>query len=223
VQNIIQQTKTSCHPTPNLNKPQYIIGYGSLMNELSKRRTTQNVSNNLPVRLSGYQRIWNATANILGLSTTYLNVIPAQDSQINAVIYRLFDQYDILRTDKRERSYCRKKVHFDQIEMLDHSELEKGEIWIYIKDMNIHLPSKTYPIIQSYVDTFLSGCFQIEEKFRLNGFTEECVRSTKGWSQHWVNDRSYPRRPHLHQPCVKDINQLLENELPEYFQYVRIE
>lgn len=221
MQNTIQQTKTDCHPPPTLSKAQYIIGYGSLMNEISKRRTTKNVDDNLPVRLTGYQRIWNATANILGFSTTYLNVIPDKNSQINTVIYRLFDHDDILRTDKRERSYCRRKVHWNQIQMLSNSELDMGEIWIYVKETNTHLPSKTYPIIQSYVDTFLSGCFQMEEKFKLIDFAKDCVRSTQGWSQHWVNDRLYPRRPHLHQLSTKKINQLLNSELPEYFQSIR--
>lgn len=47
-------------------------------------------------------------------------------------------------------------------------------------------PSREYPIAQSYVDTFLSGCFELEEKFKIKDFAKECVLSTEGWDAPWV-------------------------------------
>lgn len=107
--------------------------------------------------------------------------------------------------------------------MLDNSLIPEGEFWIYVnRATNIAPPSTALPIVQSYVDVFLSGCLQIERNYSIDGFTRECVRSTGGWSKHWVNDRIYPRRPLAEQPNAKAIDTLLDTELPQYFRAMRI-
>jgi hypothetical protein len=49
------------------------------------------------------------------------------------------------------------------------------------------------------------------------------VRTTDGWSKHWVNDRIYPRRPYIHQPNAWEIDAHLKRLLPELFGGIRIE
>ena len=46
---------------------------------------------------------------------------------------------------------------------------------------------------------------------------------TTGWSEHWVNDRIYPRRPFVHQPRAGEIDRLLSASLPELFGRIRLE
>lgn len=213
-----------CHPKPDLGKPQYIVGYGSLMETASKERTDPGSGANLPIRVKGFQRRWNAKGSSVGFSTTYLGVAIEEKSSMNATIYRAFGSDPITAADEREAFYCRYRVAPSQITMLDHSEVPQGEIWIYVnKKENDQSPSARYPIVQSYVDIFLSGCLELQDRFGLDGFAAECIHTTKGWSEHWVNDRLYPRRPFIYQPNAWRIDNLLNQELPEYFEQIRIE
>ena len=214
----------NCHPEPDLGKPQYIVGYGSLMETASKERTDPGAGANLPIRVKGFQRRWNATGSSVGFSTTYLGVAVVEKSSMNATVYRLFKKDAIAAADEREAYYCRDKVAPTQIIMLDKSEVPQGEIWIYVnKKENDQAPSSSYPIVQSYVDIFLSGCFELQDRFGLNDFAAECISSTVGWSGHWINDRLYPRRPFIYQSNAGRIDQLLSQKLPEYFKQIRIE
>lgn len=61
-------------------------------------------------------------------------------------------------------------------------------------------PGKGHPITQSYVDIFLGGCLDVSEAYGIEEFALECIRTTKGWSKYWINDRIMPRRPFEHQP-----------------------
>ena len=75
--------------------------------------------------------------------------------------------------------------------------------------------------MQSYVDIFLNGCFQIQEEFKLESFAKDCVETTKEWSEHWVNDRIHPRRPFAIANAMK-IDQLLSKYFTNYYNH-RIE
>jgi hypothetical protein len=85
------------------------------------------------------------------------------------------------------------------------------------------LASEEKPLVQSYVDIFISGCLEQEEQQRLAGFAQRCINSTTDWSAFWVNDRIYPRRPFIYQPKAGLIDHLLNNALPELFQQIHIE
>lgn len=69
----------------------------------------------------------------------------------------------------------------------------------------------------------VSGCLEQEQRYGLSGFSRECLATTDGWSEHWVNDRVYPRRPFVYQPKALQIDGLLSTQLPQYFSRVRIE
>ena len=217
-------TPDTCHPLPEAGKPQYIVGYGSLMEETSRLRTAPNAGAALPIRVEGYRRAWIARAAYVGVGATFLGVLSDSKSRINAVLFSMFDESEIVNMDSREQGYCRAKIAANRIFMLNNSVVPEGEFWIYVnRGTNIARPSKALPIVQSYVDVFLSGCLQIERDHSIDGFARECVRSTHGWSKHWVNDRIYPRRPMAQQPNAKVIDKLLDTELPEYFRTMRIE
>ena len=216
-----------CHPKIDDSVPQYIIGYGSLMETASKRRTAPDTGANLPVRVTGFQRAWNATGSQVGFSTTYLGVLAKQDAPMAAALYRVFEASDIGATDDREAFYCRDAVKPDQVRMLDGSATPRdGEIWIYVnKPDSVAPPSDRFPIVQSYVDIFINGCLELEARATKANetFSEECITTTDGWSEHWVNDRLYPRRPFIHQPNASKIDALLDRMLPDLFKQIRIE
>ena len=80
---------TNSHPTLNPDKTQYLIGYGSLMNEKSKRNTAKGVGNNMPIILTGYKRGWLLQTKFPIFKTTFLDIQKDKKSNNNTVIYQL--------------------------------------------------------------------------------------------------------------------------------------
>ena len=212
---------STCYPRPDLKKPQYIIGYGSLMNEQDKLRSAENTSYNLPIYVSGFQRKWSARGQ--GYQGTFLSVNANKSGKFNAAIYRVFNNDDILKTDERENIYCRVAVKMDQLRMADGTSVPDGQIWIYVIQPQYDLvPDAQHPITQHYIDTFLAGCIDLGEQFGLKTFARDCIHTTQDWSIHWINDRLYPRRP-IMTPHAATIDKLLSEELPIEFEAITIE
>jgi hypothetical protein len=214
-----------CNIQPDLTLPQYIIGYGSLMQDESRKRTAPQAGAAHPIEVSRYVRGRFVRGSPVGFSTTFLGVLPDPESRLNAVIYRV-ELEELAATDRRESSYCRKSVPLSDIKFLEQGSfnIPSGQVWIYAnRPEAVAAPSAQFPIVQSYVDVFLSGCFEQELRFQLRGFAEQCLATTKNWSTQWVNDRPYPRRPFIFQPKAQQIDQLLSQQLPTYFSQIRIE
>jgi len=220
---------TSCHPAIAPNQPQFIIGYGSLMNAASKQETVPDSSDSIPIRVRGFERGWFYQSQdsdfepIDSELTTYLGVVENPAATINAVLFRLLGhpQADIDKLDEREHGYCRQQVHPAQIIRLDRSPIPlAGEIWIYVVK-SIHPPSASHPIVQSYVDLTLNGCLELETAYRLNtnhrhDFTAEYIQTTSHWSSHWLDDRQSPRRPSSQLLPFATIDQLLSIVTPTH-------
>lgn len=211
-----QAAADTCHPDLDVTKAQYIVGYGSLMQETSKRQTTPNAGNNQPIRVSGFQRAWILNGPPFS-PTTYLGAVPNSGGRFNAVIYSVPSTQEISATDVREGRYCRAPVSPAQIEMFNLDDAPIGQIWIYtVPPHRVDEPDRGYPIVQSYVDIFLGGCLDVGEVHGIADFALECIRTTKGWSKHWINDRIMPRRPFEHQPQARKIDAILEQAIPQY-------
>jgi len=213
-----------CHPPIDPSVPQYMIGYGSLMQAASKLSTQPDAGINLPVLVTGFQRAWN-THGVY--PTTYLGVQPSRSARMAAALYRDFPKEGKLLSDAREIDYCRAAVPPATIKMLDGSNLPSpSQIWIYVnKPDTLAYPDAQNPIVQSYVDIFITGCLELQERVadRSIDFVEACVRTTEGWSKHWVNDRLMPRRAYHHQPRAFEIDQHLQRLLPALYVDIEIE
>jgi hypothetical protein len=221
--NSIFAGNSTCHPLVNKNLPQYVIGYGSLMQEASKREDDKTAGQNYPIYLRGYERGWIEKGRPIGFSTTYLGVRKNASAQINAVYFKASNAKAVARYDKREEGYCRAHVPLHAIRFLTKNPPRKGQFWIYVSERNSSSVTSSYPIAQSYVDIFLSGCFELEKKYKLKHFAKNCVKTTGRWSKYWVNDRLYPRTAADNHPYIYDIDVLIKNELPYYFKSIRIE
>ena len=216
----------ACHPPLDPNPVHYVIGYGSLMQEASKRRTWPSVGVGIPVRVRGFERRWNARGRSIGFSTTYLGVRPKAESEIVAALFRAHDLRDFAAGDKREYIYCRAPVPASHVSTLDGSAVPtNANIWIYMLKPERDQPANAkFPIIQSYVDIFLTGCIELSQRVAVKDldFVAACVATTKGWPSHWVNDRVNPRRPHQ-VPHAARIDALLHKMLPKQFDAIRLE
>jgi hypothetical protein len=223
-----ENREDACHPKIDTTQSQYIIGYGSLMESASRLRTTPNAGVAHPVIVRGYQRGWFAqTPTTIPFGTTALGVIRDEKKSFNAVVYQVSGAQEVLATDKRETFYCRRSVTSSEFELLKKDLLApNGQIWIYaiaLDSKTIRPPSDRNPIIQSYVDIFLSGCLEQAQNYELKDFADRCIQTTTNWSSKWLNDRIYPRRPFIYQPKAFQIDRLLDKNVPEYFHKIRIE
>ncbi|MEN9917112.1 MAG: hypothetical protein RLY40_1044 [Pseudomonadota bacterium] len=214
----------ACHPPINSHSHQYIIGYGSLIETASKNATDPHSGENKPVWVEHYQRGWFSKGLADGYSTTYLGVIKNKHARFNGTIFNLPSASSFKNYDAREKYYCRVLVAPDDIHLLTGKKLPQGQFWIYaLKPELLAPPSVRYPIVESYVDIFLAGCLEIEKKYHLSNFAAACVNTTSDWSVNWVNDRIYPRRPSLYQPHALAIDRLLQKQIPQFFQRIKLE
>ena len=214
-----------CHPAPDPGRPQYVVGYGSLMQDESRKRTSPQAGSAHPVDVRGFHRGWFARGDTVGPGTTYLGASRQPQSHFNAVMYEV-TAAELGATDRRELSYCRAAVAMGMATPLEggFSPATNAQVWIYLnRPENTAVPSSRYPIVQSYVDIFLSGCLEQEQRFGVARFAEQCVTTTGEWSFKWVNDRIHPRRPFAFQPKAREIDGLLSRQLPEHFSRIRIE
>lgn len=223
-QSAIAKDVCACHPSIDSQSPQFIIAYGSLMESNSKKATDNRSGENKPVWVEHYQRGWFSKGLSDGFTTTYLGVIKSKHAHFNGTIFNLPAANSFKNYDAREKYYCRVLVTPRDIHLLTGKKLPRGQFWIYeLKPELLAPPSATYPIVESYVDIFLAGCLEIEEKYHLRNFAAACVNTTSDWSLHWVNDRIYPRRPSLYQPRAATIDKLLQQQIPQFFQQIKLE
>ena len=120
-----------CHPQINPTLPQYIVGYGSLINEQSKKRTDETAQDNFPVLLKGYKRTWGIYGDFPGVNATFLIVLEDPSSSFNGVIYKLINPNKIQEYDKRESIYCRQAVSSDKLKQYAGILPNQKQIWIY--------------------------------------------------------------------------------------------
>lgn len=212
-----------CRPPININVSQYIIGYGSLMNEASKREDSSNVGDNIPIYITGFERGWIEHSTDPRFGTTYLGAKVKPEAKMNAVYFKLKVAADLFNYDKREDTYCRVNVPKDKIQSLSKEPLPEGQYWIYTTLADNALPSTQYPLVQSYVDLFLSGCLDLEKKYNAHDFAKDCVKTTEHWSGSWVNDRIHPRTAIDDIPYVAAVDSLISATLPQYYNSIKIE
>lgn len=217
----------ACDEAYDETRPQYVVGYGSLMETKSKLRSSPTAGPNIPVVVAGFSREWNIRGEEIGFSTTYLGIVEKTGEEMVATIYRDPSPGDIEGTDMREEYYCRRPVNHDWIDILDDSSLSKdAQVWIYVnKPGSSRPPNSRWPIVQSYVDIFVNGCIELQAQVTRKDFdfVEQCITTTHGWSKDWVNDRLYPRRPFIYEPNATKIDAVLHKHLPKLFESIEIE
>ena len=188
----------------------FIFGYGSLMSKESRAKTGMT-GDAIPVRVKGLQRAWNQV--IPNAFVTALGVVFEEEAFCNGVIIPIAES-QLPNFDKRESDggYFRIQLQRDLIDSFG-MHLPEGIIWVYITD-NPGFPSDQFPLIQSYADVALTGCFEYGE-----AFAKEFIATTKGWDTSWLNDRTNPRYPRAMKevPLASVFDALLQSLIPEAF------
>lgn len=160
---------------------QYIFGYGSLMNSASRKLTGQT-SEAIPATVDGLRRYWGKVGDNNTLSPL---VVSQGQGKVNGVILQINDQ-ELHEFDRRENGYQR--IPLEHTCITSQLTLSTNDIvWIYTKDHS-EPPCTLSPIMQTYVDTVLSGCLEISEDF-----AKQFIKQTIGWNFPIENDRLDPK------------------------------
>jgi hypothetical protein len=163
--------KNICHPFIHFWENQFIIGYGSLLNESSKKKTSLDVGPNRPIFLKNHQRVWNIHIH----NKTYLGIKANQSHQLSAVFFPL-PFHQVHRFDQREKFYCRISIATKDISPISNNKLlPKGQFWVYVpkipskSDINLnHIPAY-------YLKLYLEGCKKIAQDHRRPKYYQSCV------------------------------------------------
>jgi len=183
------------------------------------RRCLDSQPEMLPVRAKGIRRGWYARGKLLSeqlfdatpadmasqmldLAPTYLGATVGPGN-CTGVIYKVSPE-ELASIDARElgttgAEYIAEWLEHRNVQMLgggDGPNLDCVRIrWYRIRDDAVQKPSQQFPLVQSYVDVFVGGALELEQRYNLSGFAQESILSTDGWSDHWINDRSPAYRP----------------------------
>jgi hypothetical protein len=161
-----------------------------------------------------------------GAVTTFVGAIPKKSSSRNGIVYAVSkEEFDA--TTEREKNYTPTEIT-STVQILSGSYKPKDEVWIYVNkfeegEHQKSLPTREFPIVQSYIDICLTGCLQIMNGFPdAGGFAGEFIESAEEWSKHWENDRVHPRRTRFTVPAAKDIDKLLQKHRPKLFAGIQL-
>lgn len=206
--------------------PQFIFGYGSLLESATRTTSAPAAVEAAPVNVAGILRGWFGQVPSDNLSPTYLGAVRDPNANCNGVIFSV-SPAEIETFDEYEAGYLRERLDQKSITMLDGSKsAPEGEIWFYAPAEQ-RFPTPEFPIVQSYLDICLNGCLELEAAYPLAReakFAETFLKTSTGWSRYWVNDRIHPRWASTSLPNAGKIDRLIREVLgEEMFSNIKIE
>jgi len=183
----------------------FIFGYGSIINKSTHKtwasgtsaasETNAACAGVATVRRSfGYKRSWNFRSST-GFTALGVSKSSADPTDVNGVLYRVHES-ELPGFDLREVGYDRIEVGLHHVDLHPGADftLEEGDrVWIYVPQVE-QFADENHPLLQSYVDTVLQGCFD----WGGQTMAEEFITSTGDWSIYYLNDIPSSRRPWLH-------------------------
>ncbi|WP_438863626.1 gamma-glutamylcyclotransferase [Neptunicella sp.] len=173
---------------------EFILGYGSLLSHDSRWRYSALNTEVIPVSVQGWQRSW-ITRNIEE-QQSHVGAVAQPGASLNGVLVPTATISDSLR--QREKDYRFAPVSLAQLTLQVQpaqltplvEQLHNRKIWL-CQSLDSHPANSDFPIMQTYLDTCLVGCFE-------NGgddFARAFIQTTQGWNSGWVDDRGEPRYP----------------------------
>lgn len=182
----------------------FILGYGSLLSDYSRRTYSGLTEPTRPAIVSGWRRGWSTRYR--DEAATYAGVRADADAHLQAALVPA-TVTDELR--HRERGYAFTPVSPDDIET--DGVLPEGQFWIVVNHEQVQA-DPAHPIPQTYVDTCLIGCLETGGEDLARDF----LRSTEFWVESWIDDRDhasplYPRLTPADTALRRRIDRLLED------------
>lgn len=183
-----------------------LFGYGSLICADSRQRTGIG-GPALAVEVQGIERRWSVPVPDYGATAVGAHLNP--HSRCNGVVF-IVDDTNLARFDQREQGYDRHRLGWDAVTALQDADLPTDlPLWAYAGHSS-ETPLAERPIMQTYVDVILNGCFDYSDTF-----ARRFVQTTAPW-QHLTDDRHAPQYPRALQDnrVQPRVDALLAEELP---------
>ena len=214
---------SDCFPKPDENKPQYLVAYASYLYEERRESSPLQMKRDAPVWIDGYKRGWFTQSTPETTKMTRLGVMASPGDRFNGVVVSL-KSGQIVSLDSHDKSLCRIKIDPKSLTTMSTGSIEDdGEYWIYVTRKKLQQePVANYPIYQSLVDEFLTGCLEQAERFILPDFADQCMQTTHNWNSSWVNDRMRPVMSKLVQGRKTQVDDLLMKYQKENFGPIRV-
>jgi hypothetical protein len=155
------------------------------------------------------------------------------DDRVNGVVFDVDDD-GLGCLDEREAGYERLELPPGTLEPYTASDdnrdcdstfPEGRRVWMYVpKPADVFLPSKHFPVLQSYVDVMLAGALEDYGE----AFARDIVRTTSGWEPAknrlrgidsmgwWLDDRARPAYVRASSGAMAkraEVDAMLEQEL----------
>ena len=215
---------SDCFPKPDSNKPQYLVAYGSYLYEETRKSSSLQMMRDAPVWVEGFKRGWMTRSTPETTKMTRLGVESSPGDRFNGVVVSL-KSGQITSLDSGDKAVCRVKIAVKNLLPMTSSKVkDDGEYWIYAtRKKQQQEPVANYPIYQSQVDEFLTGCLEQAERFKLPDFADQCMQTTHGWNSSWVNDRLRPVLSKAVQGRKTQVDELLMKYQKENFAPIRVE
>lgn len=203
---------------------QFVFGYGSLINLESVCNTIEDKTmceNTYAVRIVNMKRGWYfrvSSSTPITLPWTTLVCSDAHHFTTNGILLPITDD-ELSQLDLREKGYRRMTIDTKRIECLCKNKQipQNATVYYYgLPSSEFTLSNHDAPLLQSYIDTCLSGCIRIDSMLNTGNteypFTTEFLNTTQQWDKmrYWINDRVHPRRPHVFVPDADIIDQSLQ-------------
>ena len=182
----------------------FILGYGSLLSDYSRRTYSGLTEATLPALVEGWRRGWSTRYR--DEAATYAGVREDAGAALQAALVPA-TVTDELR--HRERGYAFTPVDPGRIHV--EGDLPTGRFWIVVNHEQVQADPH-HPIPQTYVDTCMIGCLETGGEDLARDF----VRSTEFWNEAWVDDRDQtsPLYPRL-TPAEDDVRLTIDRLLAE--------
>ena len=214
----------------------FVFGYGSIINNASRKSTLQSISSQASLRDQGiddavlatvspefgYKRCWcyrsSTGFTALGLKYCAEGSDERQSlTEISGVLFPIPNSEALEAFDLRETGYRRVSIPHHLISVVivsGTSETDRsgeavidGKVWVYIPECSrLAEPDENFPLLQTYIDTCIRGCLDWGGSALVSKF----LKTTLGWNEFYLNDAPMSRRPWLHRPEYSLIDKCLE-------------
>lgn len=205
-------------------KLHYIFGYGSLIEMESRIWTCPTAKYAFPAVAKGIRRGWNDRGTRPGFNTTFLGAARDPDATCVGAIFAV-SALEFAQFVQRESGYDAQRLDPDDLSLLSGGEVNHEAEYYLFLNKTYQQSDASYPIVQSYLDVCLTGCLEFEAMYPLAkgaGFARQFVETIGDWTGFWINDRVHPRRPVQDVPYANEIDNILLDTVPDYFDKIRL-
>jgi hypothetical protein len=186
----------------------WVFSYGSLVNE----KTEQTLGDSVLVALDGWRREWSHVIELPHVLIRGLTITKSRNTRIHGRLIAV-GKVELDTLDTRESGYSRFLIrsHVGAIGNASRDGLSlNNRIYAYRSQQAEELSLGEPPcILQTYIDVILDGYFR---NFGEEGAVE-FMRTTIGWDQNILNDRSdpiYPRAQDLDEDFLRWVDQMVQ-------------